>query len=599
MLIRVLIASLAFLLLSGAAEAREHVVKKGESLYGIAKTYNLNPRVVISMNREIASQKYIFPGQVISLPDNDGMDAAVRYVRNNGGGMRLAVSHEPGFYLITRPAHILSEKNIGSAPLGRKSDPKRAINGFGIPETWKTKALEAVAEHYNPSTGEWDDSTKTYLLKSGDTLNELNFRNYKVLRNGVKFVFKDPYYEYLTWVTGVDVTDWDGQPVILQIVYMAWCGNWGWRVLTPDIPPDKRLPPAEVFEPTPTPVPDIPYTEEPPISEAPPDKKSGLCLSAQSQLGGATFIDLLEDGKGWHGYADLTLWMQCEGKYRFGPTIHGAKGGGISEGYMYSWYEYYLGLAAEANLDKNLLVSGKAGIGKRYNEGYVDFYQSYQETNMFFFSSWFSYTDRRHFFEKWFPELEGGFSFNVPMGTPHHEHSWQRHKLAPDPMDMATYEFRFRPVIADFWLNEDFAISPWVNFGVTYEANGRAFYGLVMPGFKVLFRNDTIFNLGILGYRQQLNGNGKQLLPFEIWLKPEGIWSAWRSSQITEGKFEDRHVTLAKVDNKPEEIPADVNEVNIGQYPVNAEKSQALLASVNNDENRGTHFPSGGPRFDD
>lgn len=92
-----------------------YVIEKGDSLYGIAKKYNINPELLASMNG-LDMDEYIYPNQEILIPksgysyyitkDGDTLDTVANIFKENRSEL---LQNNPIVYLLA--GQIMIKKN--------------------------------------------------------------------------------------------------------------------------------------------------------------------------------------------------------------------------------------------------------------------------------------------------------------------------------------------------------------------------------------------------------------------------------------------------------------------------------------------------------
>ncbi|MFA5359353.1 MAG: LysM domain-containing protein [Patescibacteria group bacterium] len=503
------VAIVSFLMMfcvTGLAQAREHIVKKGECLSSIAKQYNVKWVTIYQANKEIKNFNLIYVGQKLQIPQAKASKKC--FVWKKGG------------------VNPFGDRNV-----------VKAISLFNISEEVKAAFITAAEK------GEFE----AYQMTEGQELEQQIFGNYKVVDNVVVKLPEDQLEAKL--FAKVDLGD-----EVYFLIRPAVCGNWAWwkeaKSPEPEMVPEPVPAPPEpeiIPEPVPAP-PEEPMAllippEETPVEESkeePCSEYNGYCKT-DLIMGAGNYKNSHPDQDAAGYYYWLKARERCFiGKigntdYYGGVALFLAGGEGHDRNYDYEWKEGAIGPSLKfINPQKHYDGDIDAMFGKLYNQGgFGDtrveqggsgIYRSKQEDTIGIISAHLNYYPRRVEGKNFLPETELNAEYRHVFNA-EHKHRWEDGALPPDPSDNKVYELTVDQAIYDFHFG-NWRITPAVKLGVGKEfglsqrdlaSDGLINFGEIMANIKVAYKNVKFFNVGT-GYKEIFGGDGDQQHPIYITL---------------------------------------------------------------------------------
>jgi hypothetical protein len=312
MKMRMIIAVFAVLVLcagSAIAESESYVVKKGDTLSGIAQKYHSNWKEMAKENN-LANPNLIFPGQRIQVK----------------AGLKRGTLENPSMY---------TDSKVGADPYKGSLDEALVLLGA------ISKGERFQARRLSGDEG-WD------TISSGEIIKMVSGRR----KVGIFIVaLKDSRAlaakKYI--VTRADGTEF---PVWLNM----WCGNWLIKITPPETPPGEveppqitpvpappeliQTPPGVEEEPTPTLPPEV---EEPPEEEAPPpfieEEEEVSCPPEHQPIAGAgAWNSGIAKGNFYFGEHMTYFKRNCGSEYSYGAGFYVIGEDGDSKLSAYEWW---------------------------------------------------------------------------------------------------------------------------------------------------------------------------------------------------------------------------------------------------------------------
>lgn len=482
-------AAIVFILLLSfsaiAAETagkEEYIVEKGDSLWKISRLAGVNWLEIARVNK-IKKPFIIYPEQKLVIPpwiwENHGADA---YGRKNPIDAINSFKRLP---------EKIKRRFIDRIEKGKW---KWSHLSFG------DKRKEMVCGHASGVMG-----SHSGVIVGGKAARREATRQYVVLWQGVKYVLDDPLI----------------------------CHNWTWGIEKKPILSKFLV--APVFK-APSEFPSVPIFRE--------SKKEEILVLNEFDLymGGGTYESVHYDAHGYYfwgkaRYRPFEFSIKDDLDLRLGIFAFGGLGAGNDEGYGYHWKKWVVGPTAKL-IGNHWDADFDAGIGKLCNKGGADLYKSKQIDDIFLLSAHGNFYSRRDKKEKWFPKTELNLEATLPYSE-EHRHSWDEQSLKPDASDNRAVELFLTQWVYDFDLNKHLRLTPGFNLGIGRNYGLEQNFYQLGPCSVLSWRNEDIFSVSFLNYKEMLGGDGDQWHWLSGWLNVGGIIRAYKAAQITEVTNED------------------------------------------------------------
>jgi len=391
---KLLVIIVSFLILfcvAGLAQAREHVVKKGECLSQIALQYGLKWPAVYQANKDkIKDPNLIYPGQVLQISEKgQATDSSV--------------------------AKAFIWKKGGTKPFGQR-DPAKAVKLFNLPEEVKAAFITAV------KSGQTED----YRLKVGQRLEQQIFGHYRMVNNVVvqlppnqleakiycKFSFNGRVYFLI-------------RPLV--------CGNWAWwaeKEVEQEIKPPAETPPEiKTTEPKKMMMLLIPTEQVPEVPAKPkisPPIEGDKCSVSYESYGWAGHYWALQGGGQSNYYGGKGNFFFCPhetslGKMRegVGATVNAWEGD--NSGYNFRGSRWTVGPVVDLITKQGNRFTTTIQVGQQEDRGHDGAgYEASQRTRILYLGQ----TADLYHINKYIFKSENWLDVNIDIGHDK-DSSWQ------------------------------------------------------------------------------------------------------------------------------------------------------------------------------
>ena len=254
----------------------------------------------------------------------------------------------------------------------------------------------------------------------------------------------------------------------------------------------------------------------------------------EAYMGGGYSEPAHGDGKDQHIWSKARyrpFWWKVNNStdIGIGMFVYGAMGAGEDGDYSYDW--------RKAALGPNVKVMGEHwdadldfGVGTMTNEGEEGKYQSEQDDDFWYISSYASFYKRRNEGKKWFPETNFGLEATVPFNTDH-DHSWDGQSLESDPWDNQYLEASVKQGIYDFKVN-GFRLTPETHASIGHSWGQEANFYKVGPGVSAGYKGYDILTMSAFNYQEYLGSDADSWSWVSLTVDIGNAYKAWKASQI-------------------------------------------------------------------
>lgn len=517
----------AMLFVSNVMAEVIHPVKKGDTVWGIAKKYGVKVKEIKLLNPEIEAPKYIIQiGWELKIPAKGKLIAPITTVAQAKAEIKpIEAKRKTVEKLLPVDIYVPGEvglrqgkyKKPGGAPT--RMDEDKAFGKILLSDEMKRKLEIAIAIKSKNSLGAFIEPGDRFLMTYGS--------------DGVgDFTFE---YDGLLAVTRYLIED---NGIIHDVRYSPWCDNW-FRYPEKYVPPPEKV--TEKSDP-PVVVTTQPKKSPPPYMAGPPIVTQGPKVSGKDRdtwdlyFGGGNYENRIdpEDNNGWYWWSKGRIrprYFDVE-KNDLGIKSYGlgfvgfmSGGEGVAAKYFdYDWYEIAAGGTAKVYA-KNSDYDFDAMIFRLLNEGTWMGTGGNKQTDYGLLLSAHGNiynTDPKALF---LPKREWNIEGRFPFSTKVERGEEVNNRVIEGNFTQWLYLFQFDK-------ENSFAISPGLNLGGGYEWAAEDGSFIKAGGAFELSSRKNVLG-AVSPYNWKWQGGEIQRHPISAYVSADGMWNAIKASQVT------------------------------------------------------------------